>query len=626
MEAIISRSSTLNLNRLASTSLGRSKSSAGLTLHKRDYQKSIVLRSSIAKNDTVPSNYQFNPKKAVPPYIVDKKGIDIMNDPLLNKGVGFSFAERDRFEIRGLMPPVHNTIQEQAQRIFRRMEDNPMDDVNKYLFLNSLQDRNETLFYKMLSDNIKALAPIVYTPTVGKVCQKYGYLYRRPRGMYFCPTDRGEMANMVYNWPHKDVDIIVITDGSRILGLGDLGANGMGIPIGKLALYVAAGGIHPSRVLPITFDVGTNNKELLDDPFYLGIKAPRLTGDAYYTLIDELMWAIRNRWPDVLVQFEDFSNENAYNLLSIYRKKQLCFNDDIQGTGAVALAGIYAALRIQGRKPEDMINERVVCVGAGSAGLGVVYSLYDSMVTRGIDQETVAKQFWLVDAGGALTMSRPGLTERQQIFARKNDPNIPEGLPFLEVIKRVKPTILLGLSGVGGIFTEEAIKEMCKHTDRPVIFPLSNPTDRAECSAENAYKWSNGKCIFASGSPFRDVILNGKTYQPSQGNNMFIYPGVGLGAVACSAKLISTRMFARAAEVLSECLSEKELAESKVYPDVSNIRDVSEKIAVEIVKLAIETGMAKKLPEEGETVEEFVKRQMYNPQYAPFILDDLHNK
>ncbi|PRP77054.1 putative NAD-dependent malic enzyme [Planoprotostelium fungivorum] len=552
------------------------------------------------------------------PVILNKKGVNIMNDPIYNKGVGFTAAERERLEIRGLLPPISSTLGQQAKRIKARLDD-VTSDIGKYLMLNSLQDRNETLFYKVLLDNLAELAPIIYTPTVGKVCQGYGYLYRRPRGMYFSVHDRGEMSQMVYNWPEKQVDVVVVTDGSRILGLGDLGANGMGIPIGKGSLYVAAAGIDPAKVLPIMLDAGTNNEALLGDEFYMGLKHHRVTGESYTSLVDELIFALRNRWPNVLIQFEDFSNANAYPLLHHYRHNILCFNDDIQGTGAVALGGIYSALRIQGKGPETIKDQKVVCLGAGTAGLGVTFALLNGMKKNGLSHEEACKNFWLVDNNGLLSSNRVNLASGQVPFARSD---MEEGTSLLEVVKKVKPTILLGLSGVGGLFTEEIIREMAKHVEDPIIFPLSNPTDRAECSAENAFKWTNGKAIFASGSPFKPVEIDGKMYYPSQGNNMFIFPGIGLGAVATQARRVSTTMFATAAEVLSSCVSEETLARRQVYPDVNHIRDVTVKVATAVADLAIQQKVAKRGPPEGKDLAEWIREEMYTPTYRPYVLEE----
>eukprot|EP01103_Thecamoeba_quadrilineata_P014842 TRINITY_DN4528_c0_g1_i2.p1 TRINITY_DN4528_c0_g1~~TRINITY_DN4528_c0_g1_i2.p1 ORF type:complete len:504 (+),score=105.86 TRINITY_DN4528_c0_g1_i2:239-1750(+) len=491
-------------------------------------------------------------------------------------------------------------------------------DLDKHLFLGALMDRNETLFYRILMENIKDMAPIVYTPTVGQACIKFGQIYRRPRGMYFSREDIGQMTTMVYNWDSDDVDVIVVTDGSRILGLGDLGVHGMAIPIGKLALYVSAGGIHPRKVLPVTIDVGTNNPKLLNDSLYLGLADRRLEGAEYARVIDEFMYAVYQRWPDVLVQFEDFSNNNALPLLNKYRDRFLCFNDDIQGTGSVALAGVLSSLKAQGLKAHDIVNQRIVCLGAGSAGLGVVNSIYQGMILEGMTHEEAKNNFWLVDHEGLLGTKRlESLSSQQKQFCRED---IDENLSLLEVVKRVKPTILLGLSGAARTFTQDVVQEMAKHVERPIIFPMSNPTSLAECTAKEAFEWTNGKCLFASGSPFDPVQINGKTFYTSQGNNMYIFPGIGLGAVVSKATKITDSMFYAASQTLATTVSEEELARGQVYPDITQIREVSKRIAVEVCKIAIKEKLARvELPDNLEDLQDFVEQSMYTPYYAPLV-------
>jgi malate dehydrogenase (oxaloacetate-decarboxylating)(NADP+) len=369
-------------------------------------------------------------------------------------------------------------------------------------------------------DHIEEMAPLIYTPTVGQACKEFAHRFRRPRGMYFTESDRGHMASMLYNWPHKDVHVIVVTDGSRILGLGDLGANGMGIPIGKLSLYCAAGGIAPHRVLPVVLDVGTNNQELLEDKFYLGVQQPRLKGKDYFELVEEFMLSVRYRWPNVLVQFEDFSSDHAQILLNHYRHEHLCFNDDIQGTGATTLAGLLGALRAKGEAVEALCDQTIVIAGAGSAGIGVAQVLKQAMIEQGRSEEDARKAFFVVDQNGLLGKERlSSLSKEQSEFVRDSD----DGLPLLEVIKKYKPSMLLGMTAVGGLFKEDMIRAMAANCDRPIIFPLSNPTTKAECTAEQAFEWTNGSCIFASGSPFDPVKMdNGRTFYPTQCNNMYV--------------------------------------------------------------------------------------------------------
>jgi len=436
--------------------------------------------------------------------------------------------------------------------------------------------------------------------------------------MYFTEEDRGQMAAMIYNWPLPDVHVVVVTDGSRILGLGDLGAQGMGIPIGKLSLYCAAGGIAPHRVLPVVLDVGTDNEELLNDPFYIGMPKKRLHGKEYYHLVDEFMQAVRHRWPNVLVQFEDFSSDKAQNLLDKYRDTHLCFNDDIQGTGATTLSGVLGALRAKGADVNSLGEQRIVVAGAGSAGIGVAQVLMQAMMEQGRTEEEAKKAFFIVDQDGLLGKDRSDTLSREQAaFARDED----GGLSLLDVVKKHKPTILLGMTTVGGLFSEEIITEMASSCERPIIFPLSNPTTNAECTAEQAFEWTDGKCIFAAGSPFDPVTMeDGRVFYPTQCNNMYVFPGIGLGATVCGAKTVSDRMLYVAAEALANFVTEEELAQGKVFPHISNIREVSHRVAVAVVREAAREGQATKLKEKDmDNLEDYVAKKMYDPLYVPLI-------
>jgi malic enzyme len=463
-----------------------------------------------------------------------------------------------------------------------------------------------------MSLNSFSLAPVVYTPTVGLVCQKFGSMFRRPRGMFFSSEDRSQFGAMVHNWPCDDVEVIVVTDGSRILGLGDLGVNGMGIPIGKLALYTAAGGIDPRKVLPVMLDTGTNNKEFLEDPFYLGMQHPRLQGEAFWSMIDEFLRAVRHRWPKALVQFEDFSSDHAADVLNAYRLKQLCFNDDIQGTGATVLAGALSACARVGTPLKD---QRIVILGAGSAGLGVATTLLQGMLREGLNADEAKNRFYILDQHGLLGTSRiSSLNSGQKYFAR-ND--LQDKTNLVDVIKQVKPTMLMGLSAAKGAFTQEAVQEMAKHVVTPILFPLSNPTSVAECTAQQAYEWTKGNCVFASGSPFEPVSYNGNVYAISQCNNMFIFPGVGLASVVCQATRVSDRMLYAAAKTLSECMTEEEIAKGQVFPSVKNIRHVSLKVATAVVNCALEDEIAGFRPKirRGASLEDYVASKMWYPSY-----------
>ena len=556
-------------------------------------------------------------KRFLAPITVSVRGAGVLHNPLFNKGTAFKSGERDRLRIRGLLPPRMLNLTKQMERFLSSLrEEKSM--IRKNVMLEDLHDRNETLYHRVIIDNVEEIAPLIYTPTVGQACMEFGKIYRKSRGMYFTEKDRGHMAAMVYNWPENDVHVICVTDGSRILGLGDLGAQGMGIPIGKLSLYCAAGGIAPHRVLPVVLDVGTDNDELRNDPLYIGTPKKRLHGKEYYHLVHEFMQAVRFRWPNVLVQFEDFSSDKAQNLLDKYRHDHLCFNDDIQGTGATTLAGVLGALRAKGLDVNALGEQRIVVAGAGSAGVGVAQVLMQAMLEQGHTKEEARNAFYIVDQFGLLGTDRISEYSREQaIFAREED----GGLSLLDTVKKYKPTVLLGMTTVGGLFNEEIITEMASNVERPIIFPMSNPTANAECSAEEAFKWTNGKAIFAAGSPFDPVTLaDGRTFYPTQCNNMYVFPGVGLGATVCGAKVVTDRMLYVAAEALANFVTDEELAEGKVFPHISNIREVSHRVAVAVVKEAFKEGQAHKISaEEMENIEQFVAKKMYDPVYVPII-------
>lgn len=545
-------------------------------------------------------------------------GQDLLLDPLLNRGTAFTQTERDRLFLRGLLPPAVKDPNVQVARLRRRF-DALGTDLDRYAFLCQLQDRNEVLFYRFLMTYIQELAPIVYTPTVGKACQQFGVMFRRPRGMYFTAHDKGEMLSMVYNYPVKEIDIIVVTDGGRILGLGDLGANGMGIPIGKLALYVAAGGINPGRVLPVMLDVGTNNQELLDDPFYLGIDQKRATGAEYFEIVDEFMKAVTSRWPNVLVQFEDFTSDKANIVLDKYRKNVLCFNDDIQGTGSVIVSGLLNALRATGKNFSDLKNQKIMVAGAGCAGLGVCSALVAAMIKEGASPSEAYKRFYVLDKDGLITQARPNLTPEQVPFAIARS-DMTDGLSLMETMKAVKPDILLGISGIGGLFKEELIREMCQHVERPIIFPLSNPTSNSEASAQDICTWTEGKAIFASGSPFPPVTFGDSVFYPSQGNNMFIFPAVGLAASIAGAKTISDALFYTASKALANTVTAEQLSRGEVYPPVADIREVTTIVATAIVqKLVLERNAPNVKESDLADLEKFVRERMWDAEYAPII-------
>jgi len=545
------------------------------------------------------------------PALFKPKSTDILQNPTYNKGTAFTLKEREELGIRGLLPPSVESLDTQVARSLSQLRQFEQD-IDKYVFLQALQNRNETLFYRVLIDNLKETMPIVYTPTVGEGCRKFGHNYRSPQGMYFGLEDKGSISSMLNNWPQSEVDIIVVTDGSRILGLGDLGVNGMGIPVGKLSLYVAGSGFHPSGTLPVTFDFGTNNEKYLSDPEYLGRKEKRISGDAYLELVDEFMEAVTLKWPKVLVQFEDFSNDHAFMLLERYRERYLCFNDDIQGTGAVVLSGFINSLRIAKIDPKEV---RLVFSGAGSAGIGVADMIVSFIAKKtGQSEEETRKQFWFTDSRGLITQNRGDeLADHKKPYARDDngDKQIKE---LKDVIEYVKPHALIGLSGQGGSFDEEMIKLMKENNERPIIFALSNPTRNAECTAEQAYKFTDGKAIFASGSPFDPVELNGETFVPGQGNNMFIFPGLGFGAAKAHCRQVSDKMIVRAAEVLSDYVTDEEIEKGNIYPSIENIRDISAHIAAAVMEVGKEQGLTDMdLPAE---LVKWVQEEMYVPSYT----------
>ena len=536
-------------------------------------------------------------------------GVDLLHDPKLNKGTAFTEEERDKLALRGLLPPRIFTGEEQSKRILENFH-NKTDDLEKYIYMVALQDRNETLFYRTVIDNVEEIMPIIYTPVVGKACQLFGHIWRRPRGLYLTLNDKGRIAEVLRNWPMKKVGIIVVTDGERILGLGDLGANGMGIPIGKLALYTACAGVHPSLCLPITIDVGTNNEELLNDPLYIGLLQTRLRGEVYDEMIDEFIWAVQDVFPGALIQFEDFSNQNAFRLLRKYQDQVCTFNDDIQGTASVTLAGIYSAIRITGQMLTD---QKILFQGAGEAGVGIANLIVSALEAEGMSHDEAKRKCWLVDSKGLVVKSRDNLQDHKLTYAHDHK----RVSSLISAMETLKPTILIGVSGQPQTFTQPIVEAMGKINEQPVIFALSNPTSKAECTAEQAYSWTNGRAIFASGSPFDPVTLNGKTYVPGQGNNAYVFPGVGLGIIESGARHVTNEMFFAAAKALAKEVSEDDLAKGSVYPPLPQIRDVSAVIASVVAEVAYERGLA--TVERPDDLLDYMKSRQYQPDYESYV-------
>ncbi len=537
------------------------------------------------------------------------KGVALLRDSLLNKDTAFTDEEREAFGLEGLIPPRVFTQEIQLMRVKENLN-RKTSDIEKYIFLTALQDRNEALFTRLVMENLEELLPIIYTPTVGRACLQYAHIYRRPRGFYFATKYKGKFRKILDNWPHKDVRVIVVTDGERILGLGDLGANGMGIPIGKLSLYTVCGGIHPSYCLPVVIDVGTENDELLKDPLYIGMQHRRWRGEKYYKLIDEFMCAVKDKYPHVLVQFEDFGNENAFVLLNRYREKMCTFNDDIQGTAAVALGGIYGALRIT-KKP--LKEQKFLFMGAGEAGLGIGKLIVEALKQEGLSEKEAKLRCWFFDSRGLIVKGREGVNERKAEFAHEH----PHTQDFVEAIKKIKPTTLIGVCGQKGTFTQEVLEAMTKLNERPIIFALSNPTEKSECTAYEAYCYTKGRAIFASGSPFPPVDYGGKTFYPGQGNNVYIFPGIGLAAVAFMIKKIPDVFFLEAAKVLSKQVEDEDLEKGRVYPELGRIRKVSLEIATRISEVAYEMNLCK-LPR-PKSIKKHLKSLMYDPRYEVYV-------
>ncbi len=537
------------------------------------------------------------------------RGIDLLNNPLLNKGTAFSEAERDALGLRGLLPPHVTTLPEQIERVMAAYHAKP-NDLERHIYLASLLDRNETLFFRAVVDHIDELMPIIYTPTVGLACQVYAHIFRRTRGMYVSADDAGRVRQALANWPQRDVRAIVVTDGERILGLGDLGANGMGIPIGKLSLYTACAGVHPAVTLPVTLDIGTENTSLLEDPLYLGLRRRRVRGTEYDALVDEFVTAANERWPGVLVQFEDFGNKNAFRLLAEYRNRVCTFNDDIQGTAAVTLAGLFSAMRII---DGELTRQRFLFLGAGEAGVGIADLIVSTLVSMGTPPDEARRACWFVDSEGLVVANRGELAVHKRAYAH-DSPGAPD---LLSAVKTVRPTALIGVSGRAGMFTRPVLDAMASTNERPIIFALSNPTANSECTAEEAYVHTHGRALFASGSPFGLVTVEGVQYEPGQANNAYIFPGLALGVIASRASHVTDEMFATAARTLADLVSAESLVAGKLFPSLKSIREVSFRIAVAVATVAFE----KKLCGDFSPydVEALIREQVFDPVYQSYV-------
>ncbi|CAL5400217.1 unnamed protein product [Camellia sinensis] len=539
-------------------------------------------------------------------------GYSLLRDPHHNKGLAFTEKERDAHYLRGLLPPVMMSQKLQEKKLMENIRQYQVP-LQKYMAMMDLEERNERLFYKLLIDNVEELLPVVYTPTVGEACQKYGSIFKRPQGLYISLKEKGKILEVLKNWPEKSIQVIVVTDGERILGLGDLGCQGMGIPVGKLALYTALGGVRPSSCLPVTIDVGTNNEQLLKDEFYIGLRQRRATGKEYYDLLHEFMTAVKQNYGEkVLIQFEDFANHNAFELLAKYSTTHLVFNDDIQGTAAVVLAGLVAALKLLGG---SLAEQTFLFLGAGEAGTGIaeLIALEMSKQSKAPLEET-RKKIFLVDSKGLIVSSRKdSLQHFKKPWAHEHEPV----KDLLNAVKAIKPTVLIGSSGVGQTFTKEVIEAMASFNEKPVILALSNPTSQSECTAEEAYTWSQGRAIFASGSPFDPVEYKGKVYLPGQANNAYIFPGLGLGLVISGAIRVHNAMLLAASEALAGQVSKEHFDKGLIYPPFSNIRKISAHIAANVAAKAYELGVATHLPQ-PENLVKYAESCMYSPNYRTY--------
>lgn len=533
------------------------------------------------------------------------RGLDLLREPHLNKGTAFTIEEREEYGLTGLLPDVVATVEQQLERIEAHIISLPTD-LDRYVYFSDLQERNESLFYRILMKDPVAYMPVVYTPTVGLACQTFGRIYRRPKGLYISAHQRGRIASVLRNWPEHNPRFIVVTDGERILGLGDLGAQGMGIPIGKLTLYTACAGVPPEYTVPIVLDVGTNNEILLNDPFYIGIREPRLTGEAYDAFVEEFVTAVQTVFPNCCIQWEDFANHHAVPLLERYRNRVASFNDDIQGTAATGVAGIIAAMRFKGERLQD---QTILFFGAGSAGIGIADLLSTVIAEEGISIEDARKCIWLVDSKGLVESSRADLPEGKLTYAHEHT----SCNTLADAVRSVKATILIGTSTIPKSFTQDVIENMAANTEHPLIFPYSNPTSKSECSAEEAYTWTNGKCIFASGSPFPPLTLHGKHYTPGQGNNVFIFPAMGLAILAANPTSIPDEAFIVAARALAALVRAEDFELGLIYPPMKNIRESSMHVAAAVTQYFHDVGLAREpLPDD---VDAHVRAMAWKPIY-----------
>lgn len=550
------------------------------------------------------------------PLYIQYAGPMLLETPLLNKASAFSEEEREAFNLTGLLPDITETIEEQTARAYDQLC-SFTSNIDKHVYLRNIQDTNETLYYRLVTENLEEIMPLIYTPTVGQACQQFSRIYRRHRGLFISYKDRGRIGDILHNATKSNIKVIVVTDGERILGLGDLGIGGMGIPIGKLALYSACGGISPAYTLPITLDVGTNNQELIDDPMYMGCKQPRISGQEYDDFIEEFLSVVSKRWPDALIQFEDFAGHNANRILDRYRNQMCSFNDDIQGTAAVTVGTLLAACKAKGEELKDQV---VTFCGAGSAGCGIAEQIVAQMVSEGLSNQQARKQIFMINSRGLLIGSMSGLKDFQLRLCQSDDRLSEWGISsdtasLAETVAHSKSTVIIGVSTVAGLFTQEIIEQMQSNTSKPIVLPLSNPTSKVEALPEDILKWTKGNAIVATGSPFDPVELNGKSYPISQCNNSYIFPGVGLGVVASKASRVTDNMLMASSYALAEYAATHN-QDGELLPDLNDIRNVSKFIAQEVYKQAIKDGMTPKVSDEDITAK--IEKNFWAPDYRPY--------
>ena len=534
-----------------------------------------------------------------------KRGLDLLQDPALNKSTGFSEAEKQAYGLVGLVPDAVESIDLQLQRVLLQLSKAP-NDLAQYIYLMNLLDHDEVLFYKTVMSDPARFLPIVYDPTIGEACLKFGHIFRQTRGVYLSITRRGKVKEVLRNWPVKDVRVICVTDGGRILGLGDLGANGMGIPIGKLQLYTAAAGVPPQYLLPMYLDAGTNNEEYLKDPLYLGLRQKRPSTADLYSFVDEFVEAVQEVFPGCCIHFEDWTGVDAVHLLERYRDKYCVYNDDVQGTAGITLAGMINACKLKGTNLKD---ESYLFLGAGSAGIGLANLLCSALVEEGLTLEQARSRVHMFDVNGLLEPSRTDLVDFQKPYAHPHAPC----KSFVDAINDLKPTTIIGVSTIGGAFTKDVVQAMAKHNERPIILALSNPTEHAECTAEQAYSWTGGKAIYAAGVQFDPVTLNGTTYLPGQANNFYIFPAVGMAIFATKASRVSDQMFIEAARAVADQVAPDLLKQGLLYPRQENILEIEIKTAARVAKLVFDSGLAR--VERPQDMEAFIRQHVYKPEY-----------